>query len=304
MFPVRQVGCGIHAADRPRRFDHIDRSVVVAGPRGQRGRCEARLKTSRRAVLVTVFLVSPVLVAGQDRAKNPLEGNADAIRTGSVLFEVRCSECHGVDAKGGLGPDLTIVRAAGASDERLFQTVRRGVAGTDMPRSNAPDDEIWAILAYLYTLTPTVPIDESVGNAANGERIFWASCGSCHRVNGRGGALGPDLSRIGSSRPRATLVREIRTASASIVPGYGPVTLVTADGRRIRGVKINEDAFSIQIMDSRERLQGFLKQNLREVITDKVSLMPDFGVDRLNDRDLDDLVRFLSTLRPVNANRR
>ena len=259
---------------------------------------------SIRAFLVTVFVLLPVVVAGQDRAKNPLEGNADAIRTGRVLFEVRCSECHGVDAKGGLGPDLTVLRAAGASDERLFQTIRRGVAGTDMPRSNAPDDEIWAIVAYLYTLTPTVPIDESIGNAANGERIFWASCGGCHRINGRGGALGPDLSRIGLSRPRAVLVREIRTASAAIVPGYATVTLLTLDGRRIRGVKINQDAFSIQIMDARERLQGFLKQNLREVITDKVSLMPDFGVDRLNDRDLDDLVRFLSTLRAANADRR
>jgi putative heme-binding domain-containing protein len=259
---------------------------------------------SIRAFLITVLLLSPVAAAGQDPAKkNPLEGNADAIRTGAVLFDLRCSECHGNDAKGGLGPDLTVLRASGASDERLFQTVRRGVAGTDMPRSNAPDNEIWSILAYLYTLTPTVPIDESIGNAANGERIFWASCGSCHRVNGRGGALGPDLSRIGASRPRAVLVREIRTASAAIVPGYAPVTLVTQDGQRIRGVKTNEDAFSIQIMDTRERLRGFLKQNLREVIEDKVSLMPDFGAARLNDRDLDDLVRFLSTLRAAKAER-
>lgn len=278
-------------------------SIFLVGPPGPRHICQACLKPSIPAFLVIVFLLSAVLVTGQDRAKNPLEGNADAIRTGTVLFEVRCSECHGVDAKGGLGPDLTILWASGATDERLFQTIRGGVAGTDMPRSNAPDNEIWATLAYLRTLTPTVLIDESMGNAANGERIFWASCGSCHRINGRGGALGPDLSRIGSSRPRAVLVREIRNASLSIVPGYQSVTLVASDGRRIRGVKNSEDAFSIRIMDTRERLQGFLKQNLREVVKETRSLMPDFGVERLNDRDLDDLVRFLSTLRGATPGR-
>jgi len=279
LFRVRQVGCARNIG-------------------------EARLETSIPAFLVTVFLLSPVLVAGQDRAKNPLEGDADAIRTGTALFQLRCSECHGVDAKGGLGPDLTILWTSDASDQRHFQTIRSGVAGTEMPRSNAPDNDIWAILAYVRTLTPTEPIDESIGNAANGERTFWASCGSCHRINGRGGHLGPDLSRIGSSRSRAVLLRDIRDASASIVPGYQSVTLVTLDGRRTRGVKNSEDAFSIRIMDTRERLQGFLKQNLREVVKERRSLMPDFGVDRLNDRDLDDLVRFLSTLRGANADRR
>jgi hypothetical protein len=62
-------------------------------------------------------------------------------------------------------------------------------------------------------------------------------------------------------------------------------------------VKKNEDAHSIQIMDRRERLQGYAKADLREVINETASLMPDFGPDRLNDRDLDDLVRYLGTLR-------
>ena len=140
-------------------------------------------------------------------------------------------------------------------------------------------------------------MDTSPGDSANGERIFWRSCGGCHRVNGRGGHLGPDLSRIGSSRTRAAITREIRNASAAIVPGYQAVTVVTSDGLRIRGARKSEDAFSIQIMDSRERLQGFLKANLREVVNDSRSLMPDFGVDRLSDRDLGDLLHYLGTLR-------
>jgi putative heme-binding domain-containing protein len=255
------------------------------------------------AFLITGFLRSPALLAGQDLKKNPLEGNADAISTGKTVFEARCYDCHGNDAKGGLGPDLTVVWAEGATDATLFQTIRNGVTGTAMPRSNAPDDEIWAVLAYLRSIAvATAPVAESVGDAANGERIFRASCSSCHRINGQGGDLGPDLSRIGS-RGWTVLIRKIRNPSATIVPGYLPVTLVTSDGRRIRGVKSGEDAYSIRIMDTNQRLQGYLKQDLREVIKEKASLMPEFSVARLSDHDLDDLVSFLSTLRGANARR-
>jgi hypothetical protein len=89
----------------------------------------------------------------------------------------------------------------------------------------------------------------------------------------------------------------------SIVPGYKPVTLVTADGRRVRGVTKGDDAFSIRIMDTREQLQGYLKSTLREVIEEPRSLMPDFDAQRLSERDLDDLLRYLSTLRGANPAR-
>jgi hypothetical protein len=75
------------------------------------------------------------------------------------------------------------------------------------------------------------------------------------------------------------------------------VTIVTKSGERIRGVRKNEDEFSIQIMDTRERLQGYLKDNLAEVRVEKQSLMPVYGADRLNDRDLNDLLQYLTTLR-------
>ena len=75
------------------------------------------------------------------------------------------------------------------------------------------------------------------------------------------------------------------------------VTIVTRGGELIRGIKKNEDEFSIQIMDTRERLQGYLKANLSEVAVDRQSLMPVYGPDRLNDRDLDDLLRYLTGLR-------
>ena len=116
-------------------------------------------------------------------------------------------------------------------------------------------------------------------------------------VNGRGGQLGPDLSRIGSGRPRAALTRKIRAPSDNIRSGYEPVTLVLRDGQRIRAVKKNEDEFSIQVIDMRQRVQGYAKANLTEVAADKQSVMPAYGPDQLSNGDLDDLVSYLATLR-------
>ena len=234
--------------------------------------------------------------------RNPFEGNRQAISNGAAMFRTRCAGCHGPDARGYLGPDLTGFWAAGGTDDRMFDIVRRGVPGTDMTPADPQrvlDKDIWQVLAYVRTLS-AVPAAAPTGDAANGERIFRANCSSCHMVNGRGGQLGPDLSRIGSARPRAGLLSKLRGKSDLIRPGYEPVTLVTRDGERIRGVRKNEDEFSIQIMDTRERLQGYLKANLTAFTTDKQSLMPVYGPDRLNDRELDDLLQYLASLHGGN----
>ena len=162
------------------------------------------------------------------------------------------------------------------------------------------DKEIWQVMAYVRTLSG-VSAPASTGNAGIGEQIFRANCSTCHRVNGRGGQLGPDLSRIGSGRPRAGLLGKLRGSSDFVRPGYEPVTIVTRDGERIRGIKKNEDEFSIQIMDTRERLQGYLKASVTTVTIEKQSLMPVYGPDRLNDRDLDDLLQYLTSLRAPGA---
>jgi putative heme-binding domain-containing protein len=238
--------------------------------------------------------------AAQDPpAKNPLEGNPDAIRAGMGLYRARCADCHGMDARGSRAPDITLVWASGRTDEGLFKTIKEGVPATEMPANpRIFDHEAWQILAYLRTLAAPVPTDPPRGDAANGEKIFRASCAGCHRVNGVGGRLGPDLSRIGSARSREAIVQRIRrSVEGEFRPGYAPVTLTPPTGRPIQGVKKNEDLFSVQIMDTRERIQGYEKDTLKAVEDNITSAMPVFGPDRLNEGDLDDLVRYLQTLR-------
>ena len=144
-------------------------------------------------------------------AKNPLEGNAAAIQAGMGLFRGRCGDCHGIDATGVRGPDITQVWANGRSDEGLFKTIKGGVPGTEMPANpRLTDNEIWQIMAHLRTLAaPTAPAAPK-GVAENGEKIFRAMCASCHRVNGTGGRLGPDLSRVGAARSREMMALRIR----------------------------------------------------------------------------------------------
>jgi putative heme-binding domain-containing protein len=237
-------------------------------------------------------------------ANNPHLGNAQSIRSGMALFRIGCADCHGLDARGYRGPDLTALLAGDMTDERLFQTIRKGVPGTDMPAArelDTPDDDLLMIIAYLRKIGSVAPAEGPVGNVENGARLFATQCTACHRVAGKGGRIGPDLTRIGVARSRAALVREIRTPSEWITPAFETVTLVTKDGQRIRGVKKNEDVFTIQIMDVRERIQGFAKASLQDVIYEKDSLMPAFGPDRLNDSNLNDLVGYLSSLRSADV---
>lgn len=255
-----------------------------------------------RSLLTVAWLLGfagGVLGAQDLPAANPYENDADAIRTGMGLFRLNCADCHGVTGTGVRGPDLTEVWASGRTDQGLFNTIRNGISGTEMvPPRRARDDEIWKILAYLRTLARPTPTALPTGNAANGEQIFAASCSGCHRVNAVGGRLGPDLSRIGSSRSRATLVARIREgALPQSDSGYAPVTLTTEDGQSIRGVTKNEDLFSIQVMEVEGRIQGFDKDRVEALDKPAESVMPIFGQDRLSDIELDDLVGYLGTLR-------
>jgi putative heme-binding domain-containing protein len=259
--------------------------------------------TASVTTLVVLVAATAASLAQTPPAKNPFEGNPDAILAGMGQYRQRCADCHGTDAKGVRAPDITHVWASGRTDQGLFRTIRAGVPNTEMPSFTAPrtsDREIWQMLAYLKTLATPLPPDPPRGNAENGARVFRTHCASCHRVNADGGRLGPDLSRIGSARSRDVLVARIRRGAEIFRPGFAPVTITPASGPPIQGVKKNEDLFSVQIMDTNQRIQGYEKDKMKSVVNGTTSAMPLFGPDRLSDSDLDDVIRYLQTLRGFN----
>jgi putative heme-binding domain-containing protein len=252
------------------------------------------------AVVVSWVIACAVPAAQTTPTRNPLEGNPEAIQAGMGGFRLRCADCHGTDARGVRGPDITQVWNSGRTDEGLFNTIRRGVPNSEMPAFVAPrtsDRDVWQMLAYLKTLAAPAAVEAPRGNAENGAKVFRTMCVACHKVNSTGGRLGPDLSRIGSARTRDVMLARIRRGSEDFRPGFEPVTVTPADGAPIQGVKKNEDLFSVQIMDTRERIQGYEKDKVTAVENGKKSAMPVFGPDRLSDSDLDDLLRYLQTLR-------
>ena len=273
-----------------------------------------RREGGMRATLAAGFLASFTLqLWGQvappaTPARNPFTGDSKAITQGAVLFRQECMYCHGVGAQGGVrGPDLTTGSwSHGGSDAELADTIKDGVPGTAMPPHNLKSDEIWQIVAYLRTLEQ--PIAPASGDPTRGEALFFGSarCSSCHIVNGRGGLLGPELSTVGSARSRAYLVESVREPGRQLTRNrtfgdlalkYDTVTAVTADGRTIVGVPMNEDTFTVQLMDMNERVHSLDKKTLKSLRHEDRSLMPAYAADRLGNADLDDVIAYLQSLR-------
>jgi putative heme-binding domain-containing protein len=248
--------------------------------------------------------------------RNPLTGDPTAITKGAVLFRQECMYCHGVGARGGIrGPDLTTGSwTHGGSDADLADTIKDGVPGTAMPPHNLTANEIWQIVAYVRTLEQ--PIAPTSGDPKRGETLFFgtARCSTCHIVNGRGGLLGPELSTVGSARSRAYLVESVREPGRQLTRNrtfgdgalkYDTVTAVTADGRTIVGVPMNEDTFTVQMIDASEHVYSLDKKTLKSLRHENRSMMPPYGPDRLGNADLDDVVAYLQSLRaPTPARKR
>jgi putative heme-binding domain-containing protein len=258
------------------------------------------------------FAVVAVRLGAQE--KNPFVGDARAANVGESQFRANCAFCHGLGARGGgRGPDLTRAQKRhGNSDSDLFRTINEGVPGTAMPPNGATqqgvgmtEEEIWQVITYIRSVQAKAPA-QIVGNAAHGKELFYSSaaCSTCHMIQGKGGRLGPDLSTTGSARSTAYLVESVRNPSRRLAQGiseamkefsqeYETVTAVTSDGTKFVGVVLNEDNFTLQMLDTREQLHLFQKDKLRSLEKSRESLMPAYDQKTLSDKDLQDLIAYL-----------
>jgi cytochrome c oxidase cbb3-type subunit 3 len=270
-----------------------------------------RSKPLQRIVLL-LALATPAILFGQDQ--NPFTGGAKAAKAGEFQFRINCAFCHGLGARGGgRGPDLTRAQKRhGSLDSDLFRTISQGVPGTAMPPNGntgqgvgMTDEEIWQVITYLRSVQTKAPA-QPTGNAAHGKQLFYgdANCSGCHMVEGKGGRLGPDLSGVGMARSVEYIVESVRRPSRRLAQGlqestkefpqeYETVTVVTADGREIKGVTMNEDNFSVQMMDVSEQIHLFEKDELRSFSKSRVSSMPSYDTTLLSDKDLQDIVSYL-----------
>ncbi len=195
---------------------------------------------------------------------------------GSKSYSKLCSGCHGESAKGGRGPDLTTGSWRwGGSEQQLVRNIVKGIPGTGMPAFAMPDAEAKAIVAHLRSLVPAAPKETPVGDPAEGQRIFFSSgeCSQCHTMQGRGGRLGRDLSRIGAEKSFSEIRTSIQSRDATQKDHYELVEISLTSGDTVRGIRKNEDTYSIQIMDMKERLQSYLKKDTSGIRKLKQSIM-------------------------------
>jgi cytochrome c oxidase cbb3-type subunit III len=238
--------------------------------------------------LVALGLTAGGIARGQDDHSSP----------GERLFRLHCAECHGLDGEGGQGPDLTRgIYRHGSTEQALYQTISKGVTGTPMPATSLSDGQLRLLVGYVRGLAGgarvTVP-----GNPAVGETLFRGKggCAKCHMVRGEGGRLGPDLTYIGSQRSPAHLRTSILRPDEDINPAYWSVEATDKNGKIYSGVRLNEDTYSIQILDVNEDLHSLDKKDLQALTVDmKKSRMPAY-TGALTATELDDLVSYLYSL--------
>ena len=260
----------------------------------------------------TALLLLSATAAADDH--NPFANDPKAAKAGESEFRINCALCHGLGAHGGgRGPDLTRAQKKHVhSDGEMFQVISNGIPGTVMPANGTngqgvgmTDEEIWQIITYIRSVEVKAAANAS-GNAARGKQLFYgdANCSLCHMVEGKGGRVGPELTSVGGSRTRDAIIDSVRNPSRRLAWGltestkefpqeYETITAVTADGKEIKGVALNEDNFSVQLMDASESVYLLEKDKLRSFKKSRESMMPVYKPDLLSDKDLDDVVAYL-----------
>jgi cytochrome c oxidase cbb3-type subunit III len=250
------------------------------------------------ALLCVVSLAASMAAVTETKVKLP-NTRADLVN-GEKLFSVHCALCHGPKGEGGRGPLLAQAKLSHAPDDAaLLKVIEEGIRGTEMPAAGAMSDhEMRQTAAYVRSLgkVSTKPVP---GNPAHGADIYRSkgNCGSCHSIHGDGGVSGPDLADIGSRRSAAYLRESIVDPQAAVPEGYLLVALVTKNGQNLKGVRVNEDSFSIQVRDDSGRSYSFWKTDVATIDKQRgKSPMPSYK-GQLTDDELTDLVAYLASLK-------
>lgn len=233
-------------------------------------------------------------VAGPDK-KNP-HSRPEDIEEGHLMIRAICSLCHGLDGTGGRGPDLTRGRLRhGDSDADIFNTIKNGVTGANMPGfEDFPEETLWQIVAFIQSRRKGQHPEPVDGDPVKGKALFVQhQCASCHWTGNGGGRRGPDLST--ASSPPAHVRTAILEPNSLTDLIYQQIFASLPDGRIVSGMRLNENSYFIQLMDEQERLITLPKEGT-EIHRPKQSLMPSYR-DVLTGPELKDLTAYVFTLR-------
>jgi cytochrome c oxidase cbb3-type subunit 3 len=220
------------------------------------------------------------------------------LAAGRKIFESQCALCHGQTGTGGRGPSLNRPRLIKAADDDALRKVIQDGIPPEMPGAwQLSAHEVAGVAGYVRSLG-RVPPEILAGDADRGAEIYQTrGCAACHMIAGKGEGFGPELTDIGARRNGGYLRQTLLKPAASLPEGFMYVAAVRPSGETVRGIRVNEDSFTIQLKDARGQFHSFRKAQLKELRRLKQeSPMPSFA-SVLSATELDDIVAYLASLR-------
>jgi putative heme-binding domain-containing protein len=249
-----------------------------------------------RPVFAASLVAAGLLLAGGSLSAQ--HATAFDIEDGGRAFRNTCANCHGPDGDQIAGIDLGRGQfRRPLSDQELVNIIRNGIPNTPMPATNVSEAQAGKIVAYLRSVAESRRSVGVSGDVARGRAIFdgKGACSTCHRVNGNGSRLGPDLSRVGQLRRSIELEQSLLDPVAEVQAGNRFYRVTTRDGTTVTGRLLNHDTFTVQMIDSKEQLRSFVKADLREHGFAPTP-MPSYR-GRLDSQETADVVSYLVSLK-------
>ena len=200
------------------------------------------------------------------------------IAYGLSIYTAKCATCHGVQGDGVGGVNLRSGTFRNAStDQELARFIRAG-SQAGMPAFALDNTDMAGVIAYLRNMNSFDAATVKTGDIARGRALFEGKggCTTCHRVGAAGARTGPNLSDIGALRSAGSIQRSLGDPTSQMMPINRPVRVVTRSGTVINGRRLNEDTYTLQLIDERERLHSLVKADLREYTIARTSPMPSY----------------------------
>ncbi len=255
-----------------------------------------RIKTKIRLS----FIVGIVLVCISAKSIAQMSDHtytSQAIETGSRVYVQRCAVCHGPDGAwiDEINLALGHFRIA-VTDEDLREVISEGAAEGRMPAVSLSQGDMDGLIAYIRTGFEIEDTAIRIGNIGSGKSLFEGKgdCNECHRINGEGPRTAPDLSDIGLIRTPGALQRTLIEPSTALRPINRPVKIVTRSRETITGRRLNEDTYTVQLIDSNEQLRSLVKADL---VSYEISETPTHEPTTLSEAEVADLIAYLLSLR-------
>ncbi|GJM13876.1 MAG: hypothetical protein DHS20C12_22790 [Pseudohongiella sp.] len=287
MFKAFLLGLPVMLAQIPFTNENLDEATMK----------RQKLRSTRLAAFAATALLAFSSQQTWAQEVGDHQYTSEAIAAGSQVYTQQCALCHGPQGALVDGIDLRLGQFRTAqSDTDLRQVITEGAAQGRMPAFTLRAEELNGVIAFIRAGFDPEGVAVRIGDPVRGKQLFEGEgqCADCHRVRGVGPRTAPDLSNIGSIRTPATLQRNIIDPVTALLPINRAVRLVTRFEETVVGRRLNEDTYTVQVIDSQEQLRSFKKADL---VTYEISDEPSKQATTMSSDEVADVIGYLLTLR-------